>query len=170
MKNILISAILVILASFLVGISIKAAQTGTVSATVTAKSISVTVSDGGVAYGTLVLDSEQDTTSGGVNDTQAAQNNGNVTEDFNIKTSHAVGGTQWSVGASAGANTFVHSFSINGGSAWEVLQTYDSYETLATSITATNTQNFDLKIHTPTSSSDYQQKTITVTVQAVEHT
>lgn len=147
-------------------------QTGTtndpyLSVTYSVPVISITVtSDGAVDYGYVPLDSEQDTTSSGVNNTQTVQNNGNVAEDFSIKTSHAVGGTQWSVGGTAGSNTFVHSFSTNSGSSWEALQTYDTYETLATGITASSSQDFDLKIHTPTSTSDYQEKTITVTIQA----
>ena len=91
------------------------------------------------------------------------------TENFNIKTSHATGGTQWSVGATAGSDIFVHSFSINGGTGWEILDTYDTYETMATGITTSSSQDFDLKIHLPTSTTDYQQKTITVTVQAVQN-
>lgn len=131
--------------------------------------VSITLTtDGTVAYGTTALDSEKSTIPSGLNDTQTAQNNGNITENFNIKTSNAIGGTQWTVGGSAGNNVYVHSFSINGGSSWEVLDQADTYETLKTSVAQNGTQNFDLKIHTPTSTTDYQQKTITVTVQAVQ--
>jgi len=130
-------------------------------------SISIT-SDGTISYGSVSLDNEQDTTNSGVNDTQTATNNGNLTEDFNIKTSHAVNGAQWSVGTMAGTDIFVHSFSLNDGASWEVLDNYDTYETLTTGISPSSSQNFDLKIHVPTFSSDYQEKTITITVQAVQ--
>ncbi|MDQ1283977.1 MAG: hypothetical protein QG620_325 [Patescibacteria group bacterium] len=132
--------------------------------------ISVSIDPNGVvSYGNVPLNSEKDTTASGTNETKTARNDGNVAENFNIKTSHAVGGTQWSVGGTAGVNTFVHSFSINDGTSWEILQTYDSYETLAVNVSSSGTQDFDLKIGTPVSTSDYQQKTATVTVQAVEY-
>jgi len=129
---------------------------------------SVTITtDGSVAFGTVALSSEQDTTATGTDDTEVAQNNGTATENFNIKTSNATGGTQWSVGASAGSDTCVVSFSTNDGGAWEVLQTVDTYETLATSVSASGNVNVDLKIGTPTLTTDYQEKTITITIQAV---
>jgi len=130
--------------------------------------ISVSVSDGLVEYGKLALDSEKDTTSSGLNDTQTATNDGNGTENFNIKTSNATGGTAWTVGTTADPDVYVHSFSTNGGSSWEVLDTVDVYETLATGVAASGSQDFDLKIHLPTETTDYQEKTVTVTVQATE--
>lgn len=129
--------------------------------------VSITLdTDGTVDYGITPLDSEKDTT---LVDTQTAENDGNVAEDFNIKTSHATGGTQWSAGGTAGNNTYVHSFSTNDGASWDPLQTYDEYEELASNISPDGTKNFDLKIHTPTIIADHEPKTITVTIQAVRH-
>lgn len=136
---------------------------------VSGTTISVSVSDGAVSYGALVVNTEEDTTATGVNDTQTATNDGNVTEDFNIRTSIATGGTTWSVGSTAGSDSYVHSFSTNSGSSWEILDVADAYETLSTAVSSSGTQDFDLKIGTPTSVSDYVQKTITVTVQAVQN-
>jgi len=130
-------------------------------------SISLT-SDGSVDYGLVALNGEEDTTSTGLNDTQTITNDSTITENFNIKTSNATGGMTWTVGAAAGSDVYVHSFSTNGGSSWEVLDTVDVYETLATGVAASSSQDFDLKIHLPTETTDYQEKTITVTVQAVE--
>jgi hypothetical protein len=153
-----------------------AASTGVVSATVTPQNISVTVSDGSVAYGTLTPNDTEDTTSAGVNDTQLATNDGNVTEDFNIRSTDATGGTTWTLAGSAGADQFAHSY-CNAGSGspdncdatptWNALST--SYNTLATAIAPAGTNRFDLQINTPTSSSDFVEKTITVTVQAVQN-
>jgi hypothetical protein len=123
--------------------------------------------DGLVSYGNVPVNSEKDTTASGTNETKTITNDGDVMIDLNIKTSHATGGTQWSVGSAPGSDVFVHSFSVNGGVSWEVLQTADFYEILATNISPGGTVDFDLKIGTPTVTSDYQQKTITVTVQAV---
>ena len=59
------------------------------------------------------------------------------------------------------------SFSTNDGGAWEVLQTVDDYETLATGVLEDGTVDLDLKIGTPTITTDYNQKSITITIQAV---
>ena len=130
--------------------------------------VSVTLNtDGTVAFGNVSLSAEENTLASGVDDTEIVKNNGSATENFNIKTSNATGGTQWSVGASAGSDICVVSFSTNDGGAWEVLQTVDSYETLATSVSVDGTVNLDLKIGIPTITTDYNQKSITITVQAV---
>jgi len=148
--------------------SLLASGTATVSATVTAQNISVSVTDGTVAYGTLNLSSSQDTLGAHLNDLQTATNDGNVAEDFNIESSNATGGTAWTIsGAAIGADTYMHKFSTNSGSVWTAMTT--GYTALASNIAAAGTQTFDLQLLTPSSSTDYVQKTITVTVQAVVH-
>lgn len=154
----------------------SAATTGTVAATVTPQNISVAVSDGAVAYGTIDLSSSKDTTSGGVNDTQVATNDGNVAEDFNVLSSDATGGTTWTLAGTVGANQYKHSYCTSGsgtpdpcdtGATWSALST--SYNPLSSNVAVSGTQRFDLKLDTPTTSSDYVQKSITVTIQAVLH-
>lgn len=151
-----------------------AATTGTVAATVTPQNISVSVSDGSVAYGIVDLSTTRDTTSGGVNDTQVATNDGNVAEDFNIRSTDATGGTGWTLAGSIDADQFVHSFCTTGGGSpdpcdatptWNAMST--SYSSLAGSVAVSSTRAFDLKLDTPSSTSDYLQKSITVTIQAV---
>lgn len=140
----------------------------TVTATVTAQNVSVSVSSGTVTYGTINLSSAQDTTASGTNQTQTATNDGNVAEDFTIASSNATGGTAWTIsGTSIGADQYKHSFSTNSGSTYTAMTTTPG--TLATNKAASGTQNFDLKINTPSSTTDYQQKTITVTVSASAH-
>jgi hypothetical protein len=147
----------------------QAATTANVSATVTAQLISVTVASGTVAYGTVVLSGTKDTTASGLNNTQTATNNGNVAEDFSISSSNATGGTQWTIsGTAIGSDQYMHKFSVNGGSTWAAMTT--SNTSLASNIAATSgTRTFDLQILTPSSSTDYTQKTITVTVLAAAH-
>lgn len=153
-----------------------AADTGTVSATVTPQNISVSVADAAIAYGVLTLSSVEDTTSGGVNDSQTATNDGNVTEDFNIKGANTTGGTAWTLAATIGADQYKHSFCTTGGGApdpcdsgptFTALTT--SYVSLATAVSTSGTQLFDLKIDAPSSSTDFVEKTATVTVQAVQN-
>jgi hypothetical protein len=128
--------------------------------------LSVSISPGGnISYGTI--DAGQSKSTIELSATQTATNDGTATENLNIKTSNAVNGTSWSVGSSAGSNVFVHEFSTNSGSDWTIFTTADSYQTLTTNLGASNSVNFDLRITVPTDS-DNQQKTITITVQAVE--
>jgi hypothetical protein len=148
-------------------------QTGVIPSgspvTPTALVISVTVTDGTVAYGVLSPSGSSNTTSGGLNDTQVALNNGTVAEDFTIKTSVATGGTGWTLGSAIGSNIFVHEFSTNSGSNWTKFITADSYQTLVDNVDVNSSQNFDLRLTAPSSSTDAVQKTITITVQAVQH-
>lgn len=153
-----------------------AASTGTVAATVTPQNISVSVTDGTVAYGTVDLSSTKDTTSGGTNDSQTATNDGNVAEDFNIKSSNATGGTSWTLSGTIGSDQYKNSFCTTGsgspdpcdtGATWTAMST--SYAALGSNISSSGTKLFDLQISTPSSVSDYVQKSITVTVQAVIH-
>jgi hypothetical protein len=157
-----------------VATSAFAATTGTVAATVTPQNISVAVSDGSVAYGTLSLSASADTTSGGVNDTQVATNDGNVAEDFNILSSNATGGTAWTLSGAPGVDQYSHSFCNTGSGSpdscdatptWTTMTT--NYTQLADNVSPAGTNRFDLKLDTPTSSTDYVQKTINVTIQAV---
>jgi hypothetical protein len=157
---------LIVLAAFLGAISIQAAETGNVTATVTAQNISVAVTDGSVSYGVISVSDTQDTTTGGVNDSQTATNDGNITEDFNVRGFDTTG---WTLGASAGSEIYTHKFctsNCDSSPTWTALTT--SYQTLASGVVATSgTQVFDLQIGTPTSTSVYTQQTATVTVQAV---
>ena len=126
--------------------------------------ISVTVTDGVVSYGTLPAGGSSDTTSSGLNDLQTATNDGTVTQNFNIKGQNS---GNWTLAASAGSEQYVHQFSTNAGSNWTALTT--SYQTLGTSIAASGTKTFDLKVTVPTSTSSYTQQSIDVMVQAVQY-
>src|SRR5690349_8778650 len=98
----IVSALILVVASMASAPKVFAATTGTVAATVTPQNISVAVTDGTVAYGTLDLSTSADTTSGGVNDTQTATNDGNVAEDFNVTSTNATGGTAWTLAGTIG--------------------------------------------------------------------
>lgn len=126
--------------------------------------ISVTItSDGTVAYGTLNSGESKSTLE--LSDTQTAQNDSNVTEDFNIKTSSPSG---WNLGTSTGPNIFMHEFSNDGGNIWTSLIAVDSYQTLQTNVAPNGTQNFDLRFTAPNPSSTGGEKTINITIQATE--
>jgi len=138
----------------------------TVTCTVSAFLVSVTVTDGSVAYGALEVGTSNNTIALG--QTQTVTNTGTVDEDFSISSSNAIGASQnWTLGASAGANVFTHSASIDSGSTWPITMTVaGAYYTLKNGVTNGGNQTFDLQIGMPTSTTDYLEHTITVTVLA----
>lgn len=158
-----LSLVIVFLGIFSLAERVFAATTASVAATVTVQNISVTVSDGTVAYGTLAVN-----TSAGTNgsDTQTATNNGNITEDFNIRGQDSA---DWTLASSAGSDQYVHRFCTSTctspPTSYTALTT--SYQTLASSVSASGNQTFDLHITTPTSSSVFTEQSVDVTVQAV---
>jgi len=148
-----------------------AQSTADVTATVTAQNISVTLTtDGSVAFGTIATTSTEDTTLSGVDDTETAQNNGNVIEDFNIQGFDSTSsGSGWALDTSAGTDAYTMKFCISdcdGTASWSDVGD-GSYTSLATGIAASGTQDVDLQVGTPTSTNDYNEQTMTVTIQAV---
>jgi autotransporter-associated beta strand protein len=126
---------------------------------------SVTVTtDGIVDYGFVALSGVKDTT--GISETQIVQNNGNATEKFSVKSSDAIGGVAWTLGTSIGTDIFKHEFSLNGGTGWTGMPDISTYVTAATSVAVNDTKNFDFKISMPSATTDYLQKSITLTVLA----
>jgi hypothetical protein len=164
-KRILAIIAIVALMGVLLPATISADTTGTVTCTVTAVLVSVTVTPGSVAYGTLALGAN--TTTLALAATQTAINSGTVAENFTIKSSNATraGGTNWTlVTTTPGSNEFKHEFSTNSGGVWTAMTT--SYTTLKTNVAVSSNQTFDLRITMPSSTSDYLEHTITVTVMA----
>jgi len=125
-------------------------------------SISIT-SDGVIAYGTVSAGVSQDTIM--LEDTQTAENDGNVPVDVNIKSSAPVG---WAIGVVPGLDVFVHEFSVNGGINWVPLTTADSYQTLAENIATNSFFNFDMRLTVPDPSTITTEQHFTITIQAVQ--
>jgi hypothetical protein len=147
-----------------------------VTATVTAQNISVTVDITSVAYGTIPTSDTKDTTTGakGVNNSITATNNGNVLEDFKIKAGNSTGsGSGWTLGASAGSGIYTMKYCVttcDTSPTWNAVGIDPSLVTFASNIAATSgNQVFDLQVGTPTSTTDYSQQSITVTVTAILH-
>ena len=169
MKNILVVLSLFgIVVLSVVGVA-QGASTGTVAATVTAQNISVSVTSGTVAYGTLAANSTKSTIATDLNDTQTATNNGNVAEDFTIKGQNS---GNWTLGAAAGVDTYVEQFCVSSCTTpptnFTALTT--SNQPLgAGNLAANGTQTFDLRINTPTSSSVTTQQSVDVTITAAAH-
>lgn len=165
MKSTIATIAILALLGLGVGVIATAATESNVTATVTVQNISVSVADGNVTFGTLGLDTPKDTTSSGVDETQIATNDGNITETFNIKGDDS--GTSWTLGSNAGNEIYANDFCItdcDGTPVWVELST--SYVELKAGVASSGTQDFDLRINTPTVTSVFTEQTIGVVVQA----
>lgn len=141
-----------------------AADTAGVSATVTPQLISVSVSPGSVAYGTVPL--SQTDVAPSPDSVITATNNGNVTEKFEIKGANS---TTWTLSdVAVAANTFMHKFGLWNGVTLGALTALHNttYKTLQASVGAGGTQDFKLRISTPTSTTTYATESTSVTVLA----
>ena len=127
-------------------------------------SISIT-SSGVIAYGYIALSTASSTAGNGY--TQTAQNDSNATEKLNVKSSDATGGTGWTLTSTIGTNQFKHEFSTTTGSIWSVMPDSATYVTANPSLAVSGTTGFDFRLTTPSALTDFQQKSITITVQAV---
>lgn len=133
---------------------------------------SVSVSDGNVTYGTLNLNASRSTLLGEENEMQTATNDSNVAAKLNIKgTVSSPGG--WTLAGTAAPNVYVHMFcndtDLNCSSPptnYTALTT--NYTTLKASVPVSGTVDFQLRITTPTSVSNYAEQNVDVWVQAVQ--
>jgi hypothetical protein len=145
-------------------------QITTAAATV----VSVSVSDGSVAYGIMPANTSKSTLPGELNDMQTATNDGNVTENFNIKGQNAIGGgCTWTLASTNGTDQYVHQFCNDTDydcssppTNYTALTT--SYQALDTGIPVGGTVQIQLRLTTPTSSSCFGQQSVDVTIQAVQ--
>ncbi len=140
-----------------------------VTATVTAQQVALSVSDGSVAYGTLSTGTTASTATGdsdSIDDTQVITNNGNVDEDFELQGQNS-SPDSWILAATSGENQYVHEYctsDCDGSPTWTALTT--SYASIATGVSATATQDFDLRIIMPSSTTVSAEQSVDVTVQA----
>jgi len=143
-----------------------AAETGTITATVTAQSLSIGVSDSTVLYTNMAVGTTKNTLAASLDDRQKATNDGNVAEDFNIKGMHSTSaGTTWALAATADSEVYSHGFNTDQGVGWTQLTT--DYLKFGESVSVGGTQWFDLQLETPSSTTDTSEQTVNVTVQAV---
>lgn len=157
--------------------ALSATEAG-VTATVTPGTISVAVSPGSVAYGTVGVPSVDNipTSDTIIN----ANNNGGIPENFQIKGANAIGATTtWTIttGAVGGSSTYNynHKFIDCGSSsscaAPAAVNTMDtSYELLATNVGASGNRYFKLRLSTPTETGgDTTEHSTTATVLATAY-
>ena len=144
------------------GYNAFAQDTDTVTATVTATNLAVSVTDGSIAFGSVALNTP--TTTVGTAQTQIVSNDGsNAT--LNVKSTNATNGTSWTLGTSPGSDVFKLEVSTTTGSTYGTLQATDVYLTASSTFTSLTNQNLDFRFTTPTVSTDFVQKSLTITVQ-----
>ncbi len=144
------------------GYSALAQDTDTVTATVTATNLAVSVTDGSIAFGSVALNTA--TSTAGTGQTQTVTNDGsNAT--LNVKSSNATNGTTWTLGTSPGSDIFKLEVSTTTGSTYGTLQATDVYLTASSTFTSLMSQAVDFRFTTPTASTDFVQKSLTITVQ-----
>jgi len=136
--------------------------------------VSVSVSDGVIEYEIMPANTSKSTLPGELNDMQTATNDGNVTENFNIKGQDATGGgCTWTLASSNGSDQYVHQFCNDTNldcssppTNYTALTT--SYQPLDTGIAVSGTVDFQLRIITPNPSTCYGEQSVNVTIQAVQ--
>ncbi|QQR65051.1 hypothetical protein IPH92_00515 [Candidatus Kaiserbacteria bacterium] len=144
------------------GMNAFAQSTDTVTATVTATNLAVSVSDGTIAFGSVALNTA--TTTVGTAQTQTVSNDGSAAV-LNVKSSNATNGTLWTLGTSPGSDIFKLEVSTTTGSTYGTLQATDVYLTASSTFASLTNQNVDFRFTTPTVSTDFVQKSLTITVQ-----
>jgi len=169
MKKIISSITILVVVGMMVVVLVQAADTATVTATVTVQNISVSVSDGTVAYGTMAVNTWKSTLPSELNDMQTSTNDGNVTEDFNIKGQNSA---NWTLAATPGNEQYTHQFCNDTDNDCSTPPTNytaltTSYQTLDTGIPTSGTVEFQLRLGTPTATSNYTQQSVDVTIQAI---
>ncbi|MGC9605639.1 MAG: hypothetical protein ABSF56_02700 [Minisyncoccia bacterium] len=142
-----------------------AGSTATVAATVTAQLLNISVAPGTIAYGSVPLNTATTTVNHGY---QQTVTNSGSTIQLNVKSSDATNGTSWTLASSPGSDTYEHQVSTTTGSTYMIMPNSSTYITASSTMTTgvTNTQKLDFQLTTPTASTDFLQKSITITVQA----
>ncbi len=163
-RRLLISIVAVItaLAVFFVSFHVFAQDTDTVTATVTATNLAVSVSDGTIAFGSVALNTA--TTTVGTAQTQTVTNDGSNAV-LNVKSTDATNGTAWTLGTNPGSNIFKLEVSTTSGSTYGTLTATDVYLTASSTFSSLGNQPTDFRFTTPTVSTDFVQKSLTITVQ-----
>ncbi len=160
--------IVAIIGSLLAWQITNAAATATVTASVTATNLSLSVSPGGtIAFGSVALNTASTTVGNGYN--QTVTNDGSAMK-LNVKALDTTGGTTWVLNTSnATLDNYMMEVSTTTGSAYMKLPSTNTNITASSSwpTGASNTQLLGFRLTTPNTSTDFVQKSTTITLTAV---
>ena len=84
---------------------------------------------------------------------------------LNVKSSNATNGTSWTLGTSAGSDIFMLEVSTSTGATFKTFQATDVYLTASSTFASLTTGPVDFRFTTPTVSTDFVQKALTITIQ-----
>lgn len=132
--------------------------------------LSISVSDGNVAYGQLDLSATNSTIA--LTDTQIVTNDGGQDARINVKSSDAVGTTtNWDLENTIGDSQYVHQYSSTSAANWDYFPNDNSYDTLQGTLpfSGNDTTSLDIQVQAPQTTNDYLKHDITVTVQATSY-
>jgi hypothetical protein len=124
--------------------------------------ISITVGDGSIAFGAVPFGTSKSTID--ITDTQAVTNNGNV--NINISVKGYDSSCPWTLSDTTGTEQYKYEYSTNSGGNWTSIS--KSYTTMLTGLAASNSQNFDLRVWAPTSTTCLTEQTTSLTLLATE--
>lgn len=142
--------------------SVSAQSTDTVTATVSATNLAVSITDGSIDFGSVALNTA--TSTHGTGQTQTVTNDGSGAM-LNVKSSNATNGTTWTLGVAPGSDIFTLGVSTTTGASYSLLQGTDVYLTASSTFTSLTSGPLDFRFTTPTVSTDFVQKSLTITVQ-----
>ena len=136
--------------------------------------LSVTVSDGGLTYGIVPMNTSRSTLPSDLNDVQVITNNSNVIADFSIKGSNTTGAScTWVLASSSGSNEYVNEFcndtSLDCSSPptnYTALTTI--YQTLAENVAISGEIDLQMRFTAPTDSTCNDEHTFNVTILVSE--
>lgn len=116
--------------------------------------ISVSVSDGTIAYGNVTNGASKNTLPSQLNDLQTITNDSNVAVDFNIKGQNSA--CPWTLSSTSGNDQYVHEFSVNtNDSWWNDLWGYRRKITFDNASQSENLTNFPVMVKLNSSRIDY---------------
>lgn len=156
-----------VISPFLLAPIVDAATEGSVTATVTVTNVSLTVGDGAVTYGSLSTNATWSTVSGELNDSQTVTNNGNIAIDVAVK---GYDSANWTLGGTAGSETYTHktcTTTCDTTPTWTAMTTSYGADIL-TGIATSGTADVDFQVGTPTTTTNYTQQSVNVTILATE--
>jgi hypothetical protein len=125
--------------------------------------ISIVISDGSITFGSMNFNTSKDTVT--LSDTQHVTNNGNVGIDIAIKGFDTA--YPWALSSSAGVEQYKYEYSLNAGGSWTPITT--TYNNMITNLGASVSDDFDLKLTTPTTTDCTSQQTVDITLIATEN-
>jgi hypothetical protein len=168
MKSLIATLCTLGVVGMVIGAVVLGATEATITATVTVQNISLTVTDGSIAYGVLPTGYSKSTCD--LSDAQTVTNNGNVAEDFSIKGKDS---QNWTLGTTPGQDVYVHKFATStcGSINWDTAPTLatSTYATMATNVATSSSVTLNLRITTPTTTNYYTEQDVSVTVMAAAH-